>query len=76
MGCGVLISRQRSCDVCSRGSLAVVCESALCCEMLYTLQGTGGVPLTSHSSLVVGLDNYILTFFVKYLKNIWIDSVL
>lgn len=67
MGCGVLVSRKRSCDVCSRGSLAVVCESAFCwsCEMMYTLQGTGGVPPPSHSSLVVGLDICIRTFLLN-----------
>lgn len=37
--------------------------SAFCwsCEVLYTLPGTGGVPLPSHPSLAVGLDICILT---------------
>lgn len=41
-----------------------LCESAFCWswEMLYTLPGTGGVPLPS---LLVGLDIYILTFWLN-----------
>lgn len=70
MGSGVLIFKQRSCGVCSRGSLALLCESAFCwsCEMLCTLQGTGGVPPPSHSCLVAGLDIYILTFLLNTSK--------
>lgn len=71
MGCGVLAFRQRSCDVCCRGSLAVVCESAFCWnwDVVHTA-GAGGVP--SHSSLLVGLDIYILTFLLNTSKNILI----
>lgn len=67
MGCGVLTARQGAVLSEQRQPGCALWVSLLL--ELYTLQGTGGVPPTSLSSLVVGLGIYMLTFLLNTSKT-------